>query len=115
MTQNEGADIVFECAGAAASARAMTTLVRCRGTIVNIGVFKKPPEVDLQAVNFKEVTMIGSRVYSRQDFAEAIRLAPELPLQPIITDMFPLQEVAAAFGRFQAGEDVCKVIIQPQS
>ncbi len=112
-TDSEGADIVFECAGVPATAVSMTALARCRGTIVNLGVFKKPVEVDLQALNFKEITAIGSRVYTRQDFVEAIELARVLPLQPIISHTFPLADVTSAFAKFRAGEGVCKLIIQP--
>ncbi len=112
-TDAEGADIVFECAGVPASAASMTELARCRGTIVNLGVFKKPVPVDLQAVNFKEITLIGSRVYTKQDFMTAIELADSLPLGPIVTDTFPLAAVTIAFEKFKAGEGVCKVMIRP--
>lgn len=112
-TRGEGADIVYECAGAPSAAREMTRLVRSQGTIVNLGVFKKPTEVDMQAVNFKELSIVGSRVYARQDFTEAIRLAPSLPLEQIVTHYFPLTDVQQAFDYFQRGEGVCKVIIRP--
>jgi (R,R)-butanediol dehydrogenase / meso-butanediol dehydrogenase / diacetyl reductase len=113
MTGGEGADVVFECAGVPATAATMTALVRCRGVIVNVGVFKKPPAVDLQALNFKEITLVGSRVYSRQDFVKAFELASTLPLEALVTDMFPLGEVNAAFDRFREGEGACKVIVRP--
>ena len=91
----------------------MTALVRSRGMIVNLGVFKKPVEVDMQAINFKEIQLVGSRVYRREDFKTAIELAMRLPLEPIVTQTFALSEVATAFERFRAGE-VCKALILPQ-
>ncbi len=112
-TANEGVELLFECAGVPASARAMTALVRPRGTIVNVSVFKKPAEVDLQAINFRELTLIGTRVYTRADFEEAIQLASRLPLKKLITNSFPLSAAAEAYARFQAGEGVCKVIVRP--
>lgn len=112
-TDNEGADLLFDCASSPETARQMTTLVRSRGTIVNIGVFKTPPQVDLQAVNFKELTIVGSRVYTRQDFERAIAMSPGLPLESLVTDVFPLMQVTQAFDRFRSAEDVCKVIIDP--
>ncbi len=112
-TDGEGADLVFECAGVSGSAVSMTQLARCRGTIVNLGVFKKPAEVDLQALNFKEITLIGSRVYTKQDFMTAIEFAGKLPLGSIVTDTFPLTGVTTAFERFRAGEGVCKIMIRP--
>lgn len=113
-TSGEGADLVLECAAAAAAAQQMTALVRPRGTVINLGVFKAPVNVDLQAVNFKELTIMGSRVYRRQDFFEAVELASELPLQRIVTHSFTLSAVKSAFDCFERGENVCKVLIMPQ-
>jgi 2-desacetyl-2-hydroxyethyl bacteriochlorophyllide A dehydrogenase len=113
LTDGEGVDLVFECAGASGSARDMTAITRPRGTIVNVSVFKQPVPVDLQAVNFKELTLLGSRVYTRNDFAEAVRLASGLPLKKLITHRFPLHEAATAYARFKSGEGVCKVLVFP--
>ena len=112
LSDENGADVVYECAGHPSSAREMTSLVRSRGVIVNLGVFKKPVEIDMQAVNFKEIEVIGSRVYERKDFQTAIATAMSLPLKRIITQEFPLQDVFDAFKLFRAGE-VCKVLILP--
>lgn len=110
-TSGDGADLVFECAGVPATGRAMTELVRSRGTIVNLGVFKKPVEIDMQAVNFKEIVLRGSRVYTRRDFEAAIQLAETLPVGQIVTHSFELTDVQAAFDCFRKGSDVCKVLI----
>jgi (R,R)-butanediol dehydrogenase/meso-butanediol dehydrogenase/diacetyl reductase len=114
LSGNNGADVVYECAGHPSSAKAMTDIVRSRGTIVNLSVFKKPVEIDLQAVNFKEVEIVGSRVYEREDFQEAIDMAMSLPLEPIVTREFPLEGVADAFRLFHSGE-ACKVLIVPSA
>jgi (R,R)-butanediol dehydrogenase/meso-butanediol dehydrogenase/diacetyl reductase len=113
MTDANGADVLFECAGHPSSAREMTSLVRSRGTIINLGVFKKPVEVDMQAVNFKEIQILGSRVYERKDFQSAIDLAMQLPIGRIISHVFSLSEVALAFVQFQSS-DSCKVLVTPQ-
>jgi len=112
-TSGDGVDLVFECAGVPGTAKDMTSLVRSRGTIVNLGVFKKPVEVDMQAVNFKEISILGSRVYTRRDFEVAIDLAATLPIRDIVTHLFPLPEVQAAFDLFRRGQDVCKVLMVP--
>lgn len=112
-SDGNGADVVFECAGHPSSAREMTALARSRGVIVNLSVFKKPVELDLQAVNFKEIEIIGSRVYEREDFLEAIALAPTLPLDGIVSRAFALEDVVEAFQQFRSG-DVCKVLILPR-
>ena len=112
VSDQNGADVIYECAGHPSSAKEMTALVRSRGTIVNLGVFKRPVEVDLQAINFKEVEIVGSRVYERKDFQAAIEMAMSLPLASIISREFSLDDVSDAFRLFRAGE-VCKVLILP--
>ncbi|AXC13312.1 Threonine dehydrogenase [Acidisarcina polymorpha] len=112
LSNQNGADVIYECAGHPSSAKEMTALVRSRGTIVNLGVFKRPVEVDLQAINFKEVEIIGSRVYERKDFRAAIDMAMSLPLAPIISREFSLDHISEAFRLFRDGE-VCKVMILP--
>jgi (R,R)-butanediol dehydrogenase/meso-butanediol dehydrogenase/diacetyl reductase len=114
LSDQNGADLVFECAGAPSTARDMTSLVRSRGSIVNLGVFKKPVEVALQAINFKEIQIVGSRVYERGDFHTAIDLAMQLPLDRIVTHTFPLKLAAEAFQQFRLGE-VCKALILPSA
>lgn len=114
LSGQNGADIVYECAGHPSSAAEMTALVRSRGSIVNLGVFKRPVEIDLQAINFKEIAVIGSRVYERQDFTAAIQMAMMLPLEAIITREFSLHDVSDAFRLFRAGE-MCKVMILPST
>lgn len=111
-TGDEGVDLVFECAGTAGTAEAMTAIARPRAVLVNVGVLKKPVPVDLQAVNFKELTITGSRVYAREDFEGAVRLAPSLPLANLITHTYPLSSVAEAYARFAQAGDACKVIVR---
>jgi (R,R)-butanediol dehydrogenase / meso-butanediol dehydrogenase / diacetyl reductase len=112
LSDQNGADLLFECAGHPSSAFVMCDLVRSRGVIVNLGVFKKPVPIDMQAINFKEIEILGSRVYERKDFETAIDLAMRLPLERIVTHAYSLQDVGAAFEQFRTGE-VCKVLILP--
>lgn len=112
VSNDDGADVLFECAGHPTSAIEMSTLVRPRGVIVNLGVFKKPVPVDMQTINFKELQILGSRVYERSDFEASIGLAMRLPLDPIVTHAFSLQDVGVAFEKFRSGQ-VCKALIRP--
>jgi 2-desacetyl-2-hydroxyethyl bacteriochlorophyllide A dehydrogenase len=113
ISHGDGADVLFECAGSVSSAQEMASLVRSRGVIVNLGVFKKPVEIDMQAINFKEIEVLGSRVYERKDFQMAIDLAMQLPLERIVTHSFSLRDVTTAFNQFKMGKD-CKVLILPR-
>lgn len=52
----------------------MMDVIKVQGTAVIVGSYKKPPEVDLLKVEFKELTIIGIRVYERRDFEIAIQI-----------------------------------------
>jgi threonine dehydrogenase-like Zn-dependent dehydrogenase len=92
----------------------MTDLVRSRGWIVNVGVFKSPPALDMRAVNFKELTVVGSRVYTRDDFRQAIEIAPALLLADVVSHRFPLRDIHSALAAIAAQDRVSKVLIEPE-
>ena len=98
-TDGEGADILFECSGSPAAAMEMTELTRVSGTICMVAVHKHPHEVDLRQLNFKEQTLIGTRVYTREEFGQAVEysraLAPQL--ERLVTHVVPLRDAAGVF------------------
>jgi (R,R)-butanediol dehydrogenase / meso-butanediol dehydrogenase / diacetyl reductase len=110
VTGGDMADRVFEVAGVQDSATQMTDLVRPRGTVVNVSVFKKQPMVDMRSVNFKELTIIGTRVYTPADYRTALDIAGTMPLREIVSHRLPLTEVAGAFKTIFNGDRVCKVL-----
>jgi threonine dehydrogenase-like Zn-dependent dehydrogenase len=110
VTGGDMADRVFEVAGVQDSATQMTDLVRPRGTVVNVSVFKKQPMVDMRSVNFKELTIIGTRVYTPADYRTALDIAGTMPLGEIVSHRLPLTEVAGAFKTIFNGDRVCKVL-----
>jgi len=93
------ADVVFEVSGTAAGVEAMTKLPRVRGRIVMVAIHAQPQPVDLFRFFWRELRMIGVRVYEPEDFDEAIGLAAEgrLPLERLITQVAPLERVQELF------------------
>ena len=73
-TRGLNADFAFDCAAHPSVQTHMMDIIKVRGTAVVVGSYKKPPEVDLLKVEFKELTMIGIRVYERRDFEIAARI-----------------------------------------
>ncbi|WP_329060763.1 zinc-dependent alcohol dehydrogenase [Streptomyces sp. NBC_01429] len=114
-TGGEGADLVFDSAGHPSVALQLTGAARIQGTIVVVGVYKTPPPVDLRTVNFAEHRLIGTRVYTRDDFITAIGLieTDELGLSTLPTRTFPLDEAADALAAAGGGEGSVKVLIEP--
>ena len=116
-TGGAGADLVFEVSGSAPGAKAMTELVRVRGTIVLVGVHAEPPPVDLQRFFWRELHLVGCRVYEPIDFERAIRLAASgaVDVKALITDTLPLDDAAKGFEQMAAGGEVVKVLLDCQA
>ncbi len=99
FTEGAMADVVFEVSGVQAGVAAMTQVARARGRIVMVAIHAEPKSVDLFRFFWRELRLIGARVYEPQDFEEAIGLAASgrLPLQRLITQVSPLGEAQAVF------------------
>ncbi|MBC8153309.1 MAG: alcohol dehydrogenase catalytic domain-containing protein [Bacteroidetes bacterium] len=93
------ADVVFEVSGVQAGVAAMTQLPRVRGRIVMVAIHADPKPVDLFRFFWRELKLIGARVYEPEDFEEAIHLAAsgELPLESLITQVSPLADARTVF------------------
>lgn len=115
QTNNVGTDIVFECSGAEISALQMTKLCRIGGTICMTGVHKIPHAVNLQDLNFKEQTLVGSRVYTKQEFGQAVEYAKEIEkeLESVVTHILPIEKSENVFDLINDKNEITvKVLIK---
>ncbi|WP_353476339.1 alcohol dehydrogenase catalytic domain-containing protein (plasmid) [Salipiger sp. H15] len=98
-TGGDGADVLVECSGAVPAALEMTRLVRTGGTICLASLFKAPTPVALLDMSFKELKLVGSRVYTREEFRRATELVAQLeaPLLNLITRIVPLSAAGDVF------------------
>ena len=113
-TRGTGADIVFEVSGSQAGADVMTELLRTRGLAVVVAIFAQKPKIDLFRFFWRELRLMGVRVYESQDFADAIALAASdaLPLDELITDIRPLSALRSGFEDMEAGGQVMKILLE---
>jgi (R,R)-butanediol dehydrogenase/meso-butanediol dehydrogenase/diacetyl reductase len=115
LTGGAGADIVFDSAAHPAVAASLAKAVRVRGTIVLVGVYKKPAEVDLQALTFAENTVLGVRVYTRADVEKAVSLLENdaLQLGRLPVGIYDLDHTSEAFDKAMSAGSVLKVLVSP--
>jgi 2-desacetyl-2-hydroxyethyl bacteriochlorophyllide A dehydrogenase len=113
-TGGAGADVVFEVSGSAAGAELMTRLPRTRGRICIVAIFAERPQVDLFRFFWRELRLLGARVYEHQDFDKAISLAApgKLPLQKLITRVSPMEEIEQDFRLLERGGEVMKILVR---
>jgi len=116
LTDETGFDIVIDAAGAKASLLQLPDLCRVGGTIMSLGLSGAPVEFILGKVSFREQTVIGSRLYSQQDFINGVKmlqeLAAELPIQTIVSDVYPLKETTSAMEKMLTGKNTGKILIR---
>ncbi len=104
-TAGAGADVVFEVSGAAAAARSAPALAKVRGTIVVVAIHAAPREFDLQRVFWRELRLLGTRVYQRSDVDRAVSLLHRgrIPADALISDVVALEETRTAIADLSAG------------
>ncbi len=113
-TKGRGADFAFQCTGVPAAAAQIWKLVRRGGGLCELGFFMDNgtcsinPHEDLCK---KEITAVGSWVYSAQEYPLAIAMIRRLsqmavPIEDLVTHQFPLQQINDAMEKNIALEGI---------
>lgn len=116
-TGGAGADVVFEVSGAAQAVLGATDLAKVRGTLVVVAIHPVPREINLQRLFWRELSILGARVYQRVDFEKAVELLAGgvIPAELLITRIVPLHETQEAFADLEAGRAMkILVAVSPQ-
>ncbi|MCU1446336.1 zinc-binding dehydrogenase [Cryobacterium sp.] len=115
-TDGVGADVVFEVSGAAAAVLGATELARVRGRLVIVAIHPDPRPVNLQRVFWRELTIIGARVYERADYETAVELLTRgvIPADLLITRIEPISRASGAFEALARGHAM-KILIDCQA
>ena len=107
-------DVVFDAAAHPSVAAQLTRVAVPGGTVVLVGVHGEPVPVDLRAVTFGELTVVGTRVYSRADIrvATAMVASGRFDPEPFLTRTVPLDEAPRAIEDLRRGVGL-KVLVSP--
>ncbi|RKN80926.1 zinc-dependent alcohol dehydrogenase [Ulvibacterium marinum] len=116
-TKGRKADVVFEVAGVQPALDVMTEIAGIRGRILMVAIHGQKREVDLFKFFWKELKLIGARVYEKEDYEKAIALitANELPFEEMITDVQPLSNIQQVFENIDNNPDGMKVLMDCQA
>lgn len=100
LTEDWGADVVFECSGSARVWAGIADLARPGGMIVAVGLPVEPVNVDIATLSTKELRIESVFRYAHQyDRAIALMGSGRVDLKPLISATFPFDEAIAAFDR----------------
>jgi (R,R)-butanediol dehydrogenase/meso-butanediol dehydrogenase/diacetyl reductase len=110
---DQRADVVFDCTGHPAVAPTATRWAATSGTVVTVGVYPGVAGVDLQSVVLRELSIVGTRVYTPQDIAAAAELAGRDPfgLGRLVTSVIGVDDGPRAIDRLAAGTEL-KILIE---
>jgi len=108
------ADLILECVGVQDTITQAVSNARKGSTIIVVGVFGKKPLVDLGLVQDRELSLIGTLMYQKKDYARAIELVGtgKLSLDRMVTHRFIFKDYLKAYEAIEAsGGNYMKVMI----
>ncbi|MBO5218772.1 MAG: alcohol dehydrogenase catalytic domain-containing protein [Clostridia bacterium] len=115
LTNGNGFDVVYEASGSKPGILLSTDACKIRGTIVPLSLAGVPVEFCLGKVSFKEMSVIGSRVYPFDHFVAGVNMlaeiAAEKDIRPLISDILPLADAQKAIDMMKGGINCGKILI----
>jgi (R,R)-butanediol dehydrogenase / meso-butanediol dehydrogenase / diacetyl reductase len=111
ITEDIGADIVFEAAGVPITSEQMTKVLRPEGTAVIVGLYSHSPKVDSNDVNFRELTIKGTSVYTREEFRYAIQSLPIEQIKQLISHRLPIEKALEGFQLSESASESMKILV----
>ena len=112
-TGNKGADVVFEVSGTQPGVDLMTAAASVRGRICMVAIHASKPTIDLFQFFWRELEMIGARVYEPEDYDAAIQLLTSgVGAERLITDIQSLHSIGDAFKALTENPNSMKTLIR---
>ena len=114
ITGGAGFDVAFECAGAAPSADTCLKLLKKTGLYVQVGLYGKKIEFDLDLALKKEIAMTNSYASARTSWVRALRLLEQKQVNvlPLISARLPLDEWRRGFD-MALNKEGYKILLKP--
>jgi NADPH:quinone reductase-like Zn-dependent oxidoreductase len=110
-TGGPGVHVVVEHVGEATWQQTLQA-VRPRGRIAVCGATSGPnPPAALHRIWWKQLTILGSTMGTKQDFEGAYELVRSGKAKPVVDSVFPLSEARAAHERMESGEQFGKIVL----
>ncbi len=111
-TDGHGADIVVEHVGEA-TWKTSLQVAAPGGRVTVCGATSGPnPPANLHRIWWKQLTVLGSTMGTREDFEAVYELVAGGKAKPVVDTVFPLAEAAAAHEHLEAGRQLGKVVLR---
>lgn len=107
-------DLIIDSAGGPGYAT-LIDIAAAGGRIVNYGSTAGPPEkLDLFKVFWKQLRLQGSTMGSPADFDAMLKLVDQHDLKPVVDEVVPLEEGAAAVERMKTSPQFGKIVLRTE-
>ena len=117
MTDGRGADVVIDAAGAPRTPHLAIDLARRGGRVVIVAIYTATPEFDFNTILSKEVEVVGSIGYEREDVEAAVRMIGDgsVTTSPLVSGIIGLDEVVdVGYARMMAPtKDIFRLLVSP--
>jgi (R,R)-butanediol dehydrogenase/meso-butanediol dehydrogenase/diacetyl reductase len=112
-TEGAGVPLAFEVSGSQPGLDTAVETLAVRGRLVVVAIHPQPRPVSLFRLFWRELTVIGARVYERADYERAVELVATgvIPVDALVSAVVPLSEAADAFVQLEGGGGVMKVLV----
>jgi 2-desacetyl-2-hydroxyethyl bacteriochlorophyllide A dehydrogenase len=116
-TEGAGVPVAFEVSGSQAGLRSAVPVLGVRGRLCVVAIHTGEPAIDLHRFFWRELTLVGARLYDREDFQTAVELVSGgvVPTDTLISKVVPIAEAEQAFATLEHGGSVMKVLVECQA
>ena len=92
----------------------MTAIASTRGRIVMVAIHASKPQVDMFQFFWRELELIGVRVYEKEDYEKAIAIliSGGVDADIVITEINGLDDVQSAFDSLASSPSALKHLIK---
>ena len=117
LTNGRGPDVIVDAAGGKDTPELSIESVRSGGRVVLVAIYTNEPQFDFNNIVGRELDVVGSIGYERQDVEEVVNMisAGDLNPEELVSDVIRLDEILEkGFPRMLAkSKDVFRILVSP--
>jgi len=115
LTGKRGVDVVVDCVGGESHVKSLASLAK-GGRFVTCGATDgATPATDLRRIFWNNLKIYGSTLGDRAEFRELLNFMEASRTKPVIDQVFPLRDAAAAQKRMEEGKQFGKIVLSIDS
>jgi NADPH:quinone reductase-like Zn-dependent oxidoreductase len=112
LTGKRGVDVVVDCVGGDGWIKSLASLAK-GGRLVTCGATAGAnPPTDIRRIFWNNLKIFGSTLGDRAEFREVLNFMEASRTKPVVDQVFPLRDAAAAQKRLEEGKQFGKILLR---